>query len=128
MEQSAVTALFLPLALGIIMLGMGMTLTLDDFRRIVKDPRAVLVGLGAQLVILPLFGLLLAVGFELRPSWPWASCCWPWSRWGNIQPDIASCQGRFSAIGNAHRHKQHRDQLHPAYFPRHGVGALDAGR
>jgi len=68
MEQSAVTALFLPLALGIIMLGMGMTLTLDDFRRIVKDPRAVLVGLSAQLVILPLFGLLLAVGFELRPE------------------------------------------------------------
>jgi bile acid:Na+ symporter, BASS family len=68
MEQSAVTALFLPLALGIIMLGMGMTLTIDDFRRIVKDPRAVLVGLSAQLVLLPLFGLLLAVGFELRPE------------------------------------------------------------
>ncbi len=68
MEQSAVTALFLPLALGIIMLGMGMTLTFDDFKRIAKYPRAVLIGLGNQMVLLPLLGFLLVMAFDLRPE------------------------------------------------------------
>lgn len=66
MEQSELTKLFLPLALGIIMLGMGMTLTLADFRRIVKFPKAVLLGLGNQLVLLPLVGLVMIFAFDLK--------------------------------------------------------------
>jgi len=66
MEQSDLTKLFLPLALGIIMLGMGMTLTLADFKRIVKFPKAVLVGLANQLLFLPLVALLMIFAFDLQ--------------------------------------------------------------
>lgn len=66
MEQSTLTALFLPLALGIIMLGMGMTLTLDDFKRVFTSPKAVLLGLSNQLLLLPLLGLLLIWAFDLN--------------------------------------------------------------
>ncbi|MDN4165981.1 bile acid:sodium symporter family protein [Cytophagales bacterium LB-30] len=66
MEQSIVTAVFLPLALGIIMLGMGMTLTLHDFRRVFLYPKAILIGLGNQLLLLPLLGFGLALAFGLK--------------------------------------------------------------
>ena len=68
MEQSAVTAIFLPLALGIIMLGMGMTLTLNDFKKVALYPKAALVGLVSQLVLLPLIGFGLAAVFFTIPE------------------------------------------------------------
>lgn len=68
MQESIITALFLPLALGIIMLGMGMTLTIDDFKRVFVYPKAVLLGLGNQLLLLPLLGFFLASSFDLRPE------------------------------------------------------------
>lgn len=66
MEQSNLTALFLPLALGIIMLGMGMTLTLDDFKRVFTTPKAMLIGLVNQLVLLPVVGILIIWLFNLQ--------------------------------------------------------------
>jgi BASS family bile acid:Na+ symporter len=66
MEQSNLTALFLPLALGIIMLGMGMTLTLSDFKRVFLYPKAILLGLGNQLLLLPLLGLAIISLFGLQ--------------------------------------------------------------
>ncbi|MGB3570764.1 MAG: bile acid:sodium symporter family protein [Phormidesmis sp.] len=68
MESSFLTAVFLPLALFIIMLGMGLGLTLSDFKRIATAPRSVLLGLFAQLVMLPLVGFLLASTFSLSPE------------------------------------------------------------
>ncbi|GAA4372173.1 bile acid:sodium symporter family protein [Nocardioides caricicola] len=78
--DSALTTVGLPLALGIIMFGLGLSLTLDDFRRVAKAPRAVAVALACQLVLLPLvcFGLvkaldldpLLAVGMMLLAASP----------------------------------------------------------
>ncbi len=68
MEQSALTAIFLPLALGIIMLGMGMTLSLDDFKRVALYPKAALIGLGTQLVLLPILGFGLAAVFFESPE------------------------------------------------------------
>lgn len=53
MQQTATTELFLPLALGIIMLGLGLSLTLNDFRRVVRYPKAVTVALVCQMVLLP---------------------------------------------------------------------------
>jgi BASS family bile acid:Na+ symporter len=58
---------FLPLSLFIIMLGMGMTLTVADFGRIMKFPKAALLGLVNQLVLLPLIGFGLAILFGLPP-------------------------------------------------------------
>ncbi|EQA51676.1 sodium Bile acid symporter family protein [Leptospira kmetyi serovar Malaysia str. Bejo-Iso9] len=54
------TTVFLPIALGIIMLGMGMTLTIDDFKRIFVLPKAVITGLTLQLLLLPVTGWLIA--------------------------------------------------------------------
>lgn len=68
MESNVLTAIFLPLALFIIMLGMGLGLTLKDFQRIADEPKGVIIGLMAQLVILPMIGFLLAGLFSLRPE------------------------------------------------------------
>lgn len=65
MEESIITAVFLPLALAFIMLGMGLTLTVADFRRILIAPKAILLGLVAQLLLLPLMGFLLVKLFGL---------------------------------------------------------------
>ncbi|MFF2493560.1 bile acid:sodium symporter family protein [Agromyces sp. NPDC058064] len=61
------TTIGLPVALGIIMFGLGLSLTPRDFARVAKQPKAVLVALACQLVLLPLicFGLVLL--FQLPP-------------------------------------------------------------
>ncbi|MEO1593124.1 MAG: bile acid:sodium symporter family protein, partial [Cyanobacteria bacterium J06632_22] len=43
-------------------------LTLGDFRRVVIEPKPVLLGLAAQLVMLPLLGFMLAALFPLSPE------------------------------------------------------------
>lgn len=68
MQASLLTNLLLPLALGVIMLGLGMGLTLDDFRRVARYPRAVLTGLILQVAILPTVAFALALGFGLPPE------------------------------------------------------------
>ena len=68
METNILTVVLLPLAIGIIMMGLGLTLTLDDFRRIVVYPKAVIIGLICQMLILPLVCFLIASGFGLRPE------------------------------------------------------------
>lgn len=65
MEKSILTDVFLPLALFIIMLGMGLSLRLEDFRRVVQHPKATFLGLANQLLILPLMGFALATLFQL---------------------------------------------------------------
>ncbi len=67
MQTSVMTQWFLPLALFVIMLGVGMTLRVDDFRRVLKAPGAVLVGLMGQLLLLPCLGLMLVTALELPP-------------------------------------------------------------
>jgi bile acid:Na+ symporter, BASS family len=52
-QQSTSTTLFLPIALGIIMLGLGLSLTLYDFKRVVKYPKAVSIALICQMLLLP---------------------------------------------------------------------------
>jgi BASS family bile acid:Na+ symporter len=58
-EQSPLIAIGLPIALFIIMIGMGLTLTLADFRREAEVPRGVVIGTLLQLLLMPLLGLLL---------------------------------------------------------------------
>lgn len=65
MDASLLTELFLPLALAFIMAGMGLSLTPDDFRRVVTYPKAVLLGTIAQLVVLPLVGFGIVSLFGL---------------------------------------------------------------
>ncbi|WKK65731.1 bile acid:sodium symporter family protein [Lutimonas zeaxanthinifaciens] len=58
---------FLPVSLGIIMLGMGMTLVPTDFSRILRYPKSVIIGLTNQLIFLPAIGFALALAFDLNP-------------------------------------------------------------
>ena len=64
---SALTTVLLPLALALVMFGLGLSLTVGDFARVGRQPKAVVVALGLQLLVLPAvcFGLVLA--FDLPP-------------------------------------------------------------
>ena len=53
MQSSAVFSVFLPAALAIIMLGLGLSLTLADFRKVIERPKPVIVALVCQTLILP---------------------------------------------------------------------------
>ena len=56
----------IPLFLGIIMFGMGLTLTPSDFKIIGRHPKAVVIGVVSQFVIMmPLTAYSLAVGLNL---------------------------------------------------------------
>lgn len=56
------------LLLGIIMFGMGLTLSVDDFKEVFRAPRSVLIAVVAQYTIMPLLAFGLAVGFQLPPE------------------------------------------------------------
>ncbi len=70
---------FITWGLAVIMLGMGITLSVDDFRRVVKMPRAVGIGFVAHYAIMPFLGWSIAQ--LLRLETPFAvglilvSCC-----------------------------------------------------
>ena len=54
--------------LAVIMLGMGITLSVDDFKAVLKKPRAVAAGFVAQYLIMPLLGFGAARLFQLETS------------------------------------------------------------
>jgi BASS family bile acid:Na+ symporter len=68
MEASAITNILLPLALGVIMLGLGLSLTLEDFRRVAIYPRAVVAGLLLQMFVLTAVALGAAKLLGLPPE------------------------------------------------------------
>ncbi len=57
MNASILTEVILPLALALIMFGMGLGLTTTDFTRLFKSPLAIVMGLMGQLVAMPLLAL-----------------------------------------------------------------------
>ncbi|AEV35729.1 P3 protein (Solute carrier family 10 member 3) [Pseudovibrio sp. FO-BEG1] len=60
--------LFLPLSLAFIMFSLGITLTLQDFKRVVQMPRAFSVGMLGQLLLLPAIAFLILQVVELEPA------------------------------------------------------------
>ena len=62
------STMFLAASLIIIMLGMGLSLVADDFKRIIIYPKAIIVGLVNQLILLPLIGFAIAISFPLTPE------------------------------------------------------------
>ncbi|MBD2593005.1 bile acid:sodium symporter family protein [Nostoc spongiaeforme FACHB-130] len=68
MEASFFTAVVLPIALAIIMLGMGLSLTPADFQRVKNYPKAVTIGLISQLVLLPIIGFTIAKLVPMQPT------------------------------------------------------------
>ena len=67
MTDSALIAVGLPIALAIIMFGLGLSLTSGDFRRVARTPRAVAVALGLQVLVLPAVAFGLVKAFDLDP-------------------------------------------------------------
>jgi bile acid:Na+ symporter, BASS family len=67
-SSSVVTTVFLPIALGVIMLGLGMSLTVQDFKRVATVPKATLVALVCQVLLLPAICLGLILLFDLAPT------------------------------------------------------------
>jgi len=68
MDQATLIEIGLPAALFLIMVGMGLTLTPKDFREVLVAPRATVYGLVAQIILLPLVGVGLAIGLDLSPA------------------------------------------------------------
>jgi BASS family bile acid:Na+ symporter len=52
-------SLIIPL-LAVIMLGMGMTLTWDNFSNVIKSPKVIAVGVGLQFIIMPLSAFVIS--------------------------------------------------------------------
>ena len=68
MESSALLSILLPLALGIIMFGLGLSLSVADFSRVIIYPKAVIIGLLCHMLILPAVCFVIAKLFNLTPE------------------------------------------------------------
>lgn len=68
MDQSPLVEIGLPIALFIIMVGIGLTLTVDDFRREARQPRAMTLGSIAQILLMPLLAFGIAAVLGLSPE------------------------------------------------------------
>ena len=83
MQADVASTILLPAVLAFIMFSLGLGLTVADFRRIVQQPRALLVGVLCHFILLPLvcFGMLkltgltgaFAVGFMILAACPTGS-------------------------------------------------------
>ena len=67
MTDSTLITVGLPIALAIIMFGLGLSLTPDDFRRVARTPRAVAVALVLQVLVLPMVAFGLVKAFDVDP-------------------------------------------------------------
>lgn len=65
MQVDILTEFILPFSLFLIMLGMGLSLRLSDFKQVFKQPKAVLIGLSGQLLLLPAVAFVVASLFAL---------------------------------------------------------------
>ena len=65
--DSGIITILLPLALAIIMIGLGLELRLQDFARVTKHPKAVLIALFCQLVILVSIAFIICKVLALPP-------------------------------------------------------------
>jgi bile acid:Na+ symporter, BASS family len=68
MQSNLLTAVLLPIALALVMLGMGLSLLPEDFRRIARYPKAVAVGTVAQVLLLPAIGAAIALVVPMQPE------------------------------------------------------------
>lgn len=87
--------------LGIIMLGMGITLSLDDFRRVLTMPRAVATGLAAQFLLMPLCAWTIARVMDLDDAYKvgliLVACC-PGGTASNVVAYLARANVALSVL------------------------------
>lgn len=65
MQDSILTQTVLPIIIALIMFGMGLSLVIGDFLRVVKMPRAITAGLLGQIILMPALAFAVAIGFNL---------------------------------------------------------------
>lgn len=68
MPPGVAIQVLLPVALFVILFSLGLALVPDDFRRVVRYPRGVAIGLGNLLLVSPLLAFSLAIVFRLPPE------------------------------------------------------------
>lgn len=68
MQANFLSVVLLPLALAVIMMGLGLSLRVEDFKRVLVFPKAVLIGLLCQMLLLPVICYFIASGFGLSPE------------------------------------------------------------
>lgn len=66
--MDSTSTIILAVALFVVMIGMGLSLTIADFRRVLQMPKAVLIGLLNQIILLPLIGYGLSIAFGVEPA------------------------------------------------------------
>lgn len=92
---------FIVPGLAVIMLGMGITLSIDDFRAVLKMPRAVAMGFIAQYTIMPFMGWIVAKGLALPPQFAvgliLVACC-PGGTASNVVTYIAKGNVALSVL------------------------------
>lgn len=66
-EGNPITLIALPLGLVFIMFSLGLGLVAEDFRRVFRSPRGVIVGMANLLVLAPFLGIAVAEVFALPP-------------------------------------------------------------
>ena len=57
----------MPVFMFLLMLGMGATLCVDNFRQVLQRPTPALIGLASQYGWMPLIALVLALTLDLSP-------------------------------------------------------------
>jgi bile acid:Na+ symporter, BASS family len=67
-QAEFINAQVIPWVLRLVMIGLGLSLTLVDFKRVIVFPKAAAIGLVAQLVGLPLTAFVLAWAFGAPPA------------------------------------------------------------
>jgi len=68
MIMGLISEIFLPLALAFIMFSLGLGLTINDFSRVLKEPKDFLIGAFSQIIILPIVALILVLIWPLSPE------------------------------------------------------------
>ncbi|MEE9431760.1 MAG: bile acid:sodium symporter family protein [Melioribacteraceae bacterium] len=61
MESSFLSSVVLPLSLALIMIGIGLELKIDDFKLLFKKPKPVIAGILAQMLLLPILGIIVGM-------------------------------------------------------------------
>ena len=87
--------------LAIIMLGMGITLSLEDFKKVTRTPRPVALGVIAQFCIMPFMGWVIAYALNLPTEFAagliLVSCC-PGGTASNVVVYIARQTSLFLSL------------------------------
>lgn len=68
MQADLLTKVILPAALFLIMFGMGLSLKLKDFKGVIKAPKAVMIGIVGQMLMLPILAFFIAITLQLPPE------------------------------------------------------------